>query len=80
MTEDLLGKTLDECKALAQEAFDSEVIRDLLVDRLVAKPVKVTGNVVSDDFGLMMIVRSVSDVKVDVKGEAEDLLSGLGVG
>jgi replication factor A1 len=80
MTEQLLGKTLEECKALAQEAFDSEVIRDLLVDRLVAKPVKVTGNVVSDDFGLMMIVRDVSDVKVDVKGEAEDLLSGLGVG
>ncbi|UCC92288.1 MAG: hypothetical protein JSW25_06340 [Thermoplasmata archaeon] len=80
MTEELLGKTLEECKALAQEAFDSEVVRDLLVDRLVAKPVKVTGNVVSDDFGLMMIVRSVSDVEVDVKGEAEDLLSGLGVG
>lgn len=79
LTERLLGKSLDECKALAQEAFDSEVVRDLLVDRLVARPVKVTGNVVSDDFGLMMIVRDVSDVHVDVKGEAEVLLQGLGV-
>ena len=79
LTEQLLGKSLDECKALAQEAFDSEVVRDLLVDRLVARPVKVTGNVVSDDFGLMMIVRDVSDVHVDVKGEAEVLLQGLGV-
>lgn len=79
LTERLLGKTLDDCKALAQEAFDSEVVRDLLVDRLVARPVKVTGNVVSDDFGLMMIVREVSDVHVDVRGEAEGLLQGLGV-
>ncbi|MCK5414509.1 MAG: hypothetical protein KAJ35_03915 [Thermoplasmata archaeon] len=80
ITEELLGKSLEECKTLAQETFDPEVVRDLLVDRLVARPVKVTGNVVSDDFGLMMIVRDVSDVKVDVKGEAEELLSGLGVG
>jgi replication factor A1 len=80
LTEELLGKSLEDCKALAQEAFDSEVVRDLLVDRLVAKPVKVAGNVVSDDFGLMMIVRDVSDVKVDVKGEAEELLGEMGVG
>ena len=46
----------------------------------LAKPVKVSGNVVSDDFGLMMIVRDVSDVSVDVKAEAEDLLGELGVG
>ena len=80
LTEGLLERSLEECKALAQEAFDPEVVRDLLVDRLVAKPVKVTGNVVSDDFGLMMIVRDVSDVRVDVKGEAEELLGSLGVG
>ena len=79
ITERLLGKTLDECKALAQESFDSEVVRDLLVDRLVARPVKVSGNVVSDDFGLMMIVRTVSDIEVDVRGEAQRLLSELGV-
>jgi replication factor A1 len=80
LTEGLLGKTLEECKAMAQDSFDAEVVRDLLVDRLVAKPVKVSGNVVSDDFGLMMIVRDVSDVEVDVKGEAEDLLQEMGVG
>jgi replication factor A1 len=79
ITERLLGKTLDECKALAQEAFDSEVVRDLLVDRLVARPVKVSGNVVSDDFGLMMICRAVSDIEIDVKAEAEQLLQEMGV-
>jgi replication factor A1 len=79
ITERLLGKTLDECKALAQEAFDSEVVRDLLVDRLVARPVRMAGNVVSDDFGLMMIVREVTDHKVDVKEEAANLLQELGV-
>ncbi len=79
MTEELLGKSLEECMALAQDAFDSEVVRDLLVDRLVARPVRVSGNVVSDDFGLMMIVREVSDNQVDVKEEATSLLQELGV-
>ncbi len=79
LTEELLGKTLDEAKALAQESFDSEVVRDLLVDRLVARPVKVVGNVVSDDFGLMMICRLVHEVDVDVRAEAEDLLQGMEV-
>ena len=80
LTEGLLGKSLEECKALAQEAFDSEVVRDLLVDRLVARPVRVSGNVVSDDFGLMMIVRDIDDERVDVVKEANSLLEELEVG
>jgi replication factor A1 len=79
LTESLLGRTLEDAKALAQESFDAEVVRDLLVDRLVARPVRVVGNVLSDDFGLMMICRDVSDVQIDVKAEAERLLEGSGV-
>lgn len=79
LTEALLGKTLEQCKALAQEAFDAEVVRDLIADRLVARPVRVAGNVLSDDFGLMMICSRVTDVEVDVKAEASALLEQLGV-
>jgi replication factor A1 len=79
LTEALLGKTLEQCKALAQEAFDAEVVRDLLADRLVARPVRVAGNVLSDDFGLMMICSRVTDVEVDVRAEASALLEQLGV-
>jgi len=74
LTEGLLGKTLDECKAMAQEAFDAEVVRDLLADRLVARPARIVGNVLADDFGLMMIANRVSDVEVDVRSEARALL------
>ncbi len=74
LTEALLGKTLDECKTMAQEAFDAEVVRDLLADRLVARPVRIVGNVLADDFGLMMIANRVSDVEVDVRSEARALL------
>jgi replication factor A1 len=74
LTEGLLGKTLDECKAMAQEAFDAEVVRDLLADRLVARPARIVGNVLADDFGLMMIANRVSDVDVDVRSEARALL------
>ena len=40
---------------------------------------KVVGNVVSDDFGLMMICRHVHEAKVDVRAEAESLLQGMEV-
>jgi replication factor A1 len=79
ITEELLSKSLEEAMAIAQESFDSEVVRDLLVDRLVARPVKVVGNVVSDDFGLMMICRHVHEAKLDVRAEAESILQGMGV-
>jgi hypothetical protein len=41
--------------------------------------VRVAGNVLSDDFGLMMICSRVTDVEVDVRAEASALLEQLGV-
>jgi replication factor A1 len=79
LTEELLGKTLEQCKALAQEAFDAEVVRDIIADRLIARPVRVAGNVLSDDFGLMMICSRISDVEVDVRAEARATLERMGV-
>ena len=43
--------------------------------KILLRRVRITGNVMSDDFGPSMIVRSASDVEVDVQGEAEKLLS-----
>ncbi|MEE9593708.1 MAG: hypothetical protein V3W28_09030 [Thermoplasmata archaeon] len=78
LTEGLLGKTMEEAIAEAKEAMDSEVVRDALSDLLVARPVQAQGNVTSDDYGLMMIARSVRVLEVDVQAEARALLEELG--
>lgn len=78
LTEELLGKTMEECIAQAKEAMDQEVVRDELADLLVAQPIEVRGNVTSDDYGLMMIVDTARVLKVDVQEEARAMLEELG--
>jgi replication factor A1 len=77
LTEALLGKTVDECIALAKEAMSQEVVRDELADLLIAQPVEARGNVTSDDYGLMMIVASTKILQVDVQEEARAMLEEL---
>ena len=74
ITESILGMDLDGCQKKAKEAMDQEVIADMLYDMLVARPIKVAGDVTSDDFGLMMVAQSQEFTAVDVKEEARALL------
>lgn len=43
--------------------------------RILLKKVRLTGNVMSDDYGPSMIVRSAEAVETDIQEEAEKLLS-----
>lgn len=79
LTEELLGKRLEDCIGEAKEAMDQEIIRDRLGDLLIAQPFEARGNVTSDDYGLMMIVRSSKILQVDIQQEAKSLLEELGV-
>jgi len=56
ITEKILGMNLDECTALAQERMDTEIIFDNLEEKLLAMPSRLRGNVLSDDYGLTVIV------------------------
>lgn len=77
-TERILGKTLDECQALAREAMTVDVIQDELTDKLTARRVAVTGNATSDEFGLQIIAGDVTFVPPrDAAAEAEKLLGQL---
>jgi replication factor A1 len=78
-TEQLLGKSLEECMKLAQEKMDCGIIKDELSDLLIARPLRVKGNVTSDDFGLMLLGNEVEQVKVSVREEAEKLMQELEV-
>jgi replication factor A1 len=77
VTESLLGMNLDECVRQAKEAMNTEVIRELVEDKLLARPLELRGNVLSDEYGLMMIVSDASSVRMDVQAKAAEILANV---
>jgi ssDNA-binding replication factor A large subunit len=77
ITEALVGIGLEQAIKEAREAMDPEVIKDRIEERLLAKPLEVEGNVISDDYGLMMIVSEARMFVPEVRAEATKLLSEL---
>jgi replication factor A1 len=75
ITEKVLRKTLDQCVETTRETMDSEWVRLELKDALFGRPFEMTGNVLSDDYGLMLIAKSLEPVAVDVKKEVERYLA-----
>lgn len=80
LTETLIGRTLGECQSIAREAMSPDVIQTEMVAKLAARPLRVTGNVTSDEFGLMLIATGAEILSVpqeSVVDEARKLLSEL---
>jgi replication factor A1 len=77
VTEAMLGQKLEECVKLAQEALNPDVVREMVEEKILAKPYQVRGNVLSDEYGLMMIVNEASPAQTDVKEAAVALLADL---
>ncbi len=78
LTEALLGKTLEQCQEEARQAFRHEIIQEQLQEQLASKLVKVTGNALSDEYGIMLIAQTVNIVEPkDVKTRAGELLAKL---
>ena len=69
LAEGLLDKTLEKCVEEAKARFNQDVIREELIERLVANPVEVRGDVTMDDYGLMMVVESMKILKVQTEPE-----------
>lgn len=72
-TEKLLGRTLDEAMKMAEELMSWDVIEEQLKAKLTARTFEVTGNALSDDFGMMLIVERITPLKVDVPERAKAL-------
>jgi len=66
---------LDECVRQAKEAMNAEVIREVVEEKLLARPLELRGNVLNDEYGLMMIVSEASPIRVDVQARAAELLA-----
>ena len=65
---------MNAAMGLASARGEGVVARELM-GRILLHKVRITGNVMSDDFGPSMIVRSAEPVEVDVQAEAEKLLA-----
>jgi replication factor A1 len=76
-TTKLTGVTLDSAVQLAKARGDNYVVAKALAEKMMMKRVKISGNVMSDEYGPMMIVRDADFEKVDVIAEATKLLDSV---
>ncbi|MDR0309711.1 MAG: single-stranded DNA-binding protein [Candidatus Methanoplasma sp.] len=74
-TERLTGVTLAAAEGLARARGDSEIVAREMAELIIMRRMTLTGNVMSDDFGPMMIVSDAKIEEVDVTAEAEELYS-----
>lgn len=72
-TEKLTGVTLQAAQGLAAIKGEGMVGREI-TSKILMKRITITGNVMSDDYGPSMIVKSAQPVNVDVEAEASALL------
>jgi len=79
LTEKLTGKTMDGYIRLMTELANSDAVRAEIMEKVIARPIEVTGNVTADDYGLMLIAQSAKLVEVDIQAEARAMLGELGV-
>ncbi len=79
LTEEVLGYDMEKAMDIARDNMNQDVIKDEIEEKLIAQPMKTTGNVTSDDYGLMLIANDLSTKTVDVEEEARKLLDEVRV-
>ncbi len=73
-TEKVTGVSMNAAVGLSAARGDEVVLREM-VSKALLRRVRLTGNVMSDDYGPSMIVRSCELVEKDLQKEAEELLA-----
>ncbi len=79
ITERLIGMNLEACQNLAKDRMNMGAVRDKIIEMLIAQPIEVSGNVTSDEYGLMMVAQDAKIIKPDVKALAREMLAKMGV-
>ena len=68
LTEKLLGKTIEECKKMSEDALVEKINKTLF-----ARKISIQGNALGDEFGTSLIAKDVRFVDLDMEEEAEKL-------
>ncbi|MGI6471987.1 MAG: single-stranded DNA-binding protein [Candidatus Methanomethylophilaceae archaeon] len=74
LTEKLTGTTLGAVEGLAKARGSTEPVTAEMTQKIIIKRVSMTGNVLSDEYGPMMIVSDAELIQEDVTAKAEKLL------
>ena len=74
-TEKLTGITLNDAVEISKGAGDADAVLRALDAKMMIMNITASGNVLSDEYGPMMIVRDVERAGTDVVREAEDLMA-----
>ncbi|MCL1984585.1 MAG: single-stranded DNA-binding protein [Methanomassiliicoccaceae archaeon] len=73
-TEELIGITLDDAVAMAKATGDNDSVYRKMEEKILVMNVFAIGNVLSDEYGPMMIVREIGKAAKDIQKEAKELL------
>ncbi len=80
-TEKILGKSLEEVIDMVKDNLGNpSVILDMVEDKLIARPMKVRGNVMNDEkYGLRMLIKDFEMINMDdIAKKAEKMLDEMG--
>ncbi len=76
VTEKLMDTTMEEFQEMAAEQ-SSEAVERAIKDRLIAHPVHVRGNALSDEYGVTVLVDRVEPIEPDIQQQGAELLATL---
>jgi replication factor A1 len=79
LTEQVLGLDMDGCISKAKEHMRYDIIFEDTIKKLLAKPVRINGSVLSDEFGMMLIANKLEMILPKIRTEAVSLLEQLGI-
>ncbi len=79
LTEEILEYDIDEAMEIAKDAMNQSVVRDEVEEKLIAQPLRVKGDITSDEYGLMLIADEVEYKSIDVEEEARKMLDEVRV-
>lgn len=76
-TERILGKDLEACMAQAKEAMRPDIIAEEIAEKVEGRVFAAEGFARTDDYGTMLICRSLVPGNQDAEAEAQEILDGL---
>lgn len=77
LTEKLTGVAMEAAVGLVKARGDSEAVSKELGRKVIIRQITVTGNVLSDEYGPMMIASGAEFLEVDIEAEARKLLAEM---